>query len=229
MGPVGASADGQYARLHAAGRERFLGHVDQLRVIADDLGHVAVLALDLHLHALAIELVVHKGCGTIELRELLLKGLGVVIAHDVARRGVRDGARDALQMEESLVALGVLGLLAGREQGMEAVEELAGVHHTALGITGMDGAAGKAHGGLGGVEAFPFELADGTAVHGVRVGAAKSIYVQELGAMADLFIGAEADAERGMRQGGVRCDARQERHDLCYPRLVVSAQQRGSV
>ncbi|VWM24225.1 Uncharacterised protein [Collinsella intestinalis] len=47
--------------------------------------------------------------------------------------------------------------------------------------------------------------------------------------MANLLVGAETDAQLGMRQGGVFRNEGDERHDLGDAGLVVCAQQRGAV
>ena len=47
--------------------------------------------------------------------------------------------------------------------------------------------------------------------------------------MTDFFVRAEANAERGMGQGGILRDACDKRHDFGDTRLVVGAQQRSSV
>ncbi len=47
--------------------------------------------------------------------------------------------------------------------------------------------------------------------------------------MADLLVGAETDAQLGMRQGGVFRNEGDERHDLGDAGLVVCTQQRGAI
>ena len=47
--------------------------------------------------------------------------------------------------------------------------------------------------------------------------------------MTDFLVRAEANAKRGVGQGGVLCDTRDERHNLGDAGLVVGAQQRGAV
>lgn len=93
----------------------------------------------------------------------------------------------------------------------------------------MNGLALKANGCLGGVEALPLKLANRTAVDRVSVLAAEGLDIQQLGTVTDFLVRAEANAERGMGQGGILRDACDKRHDFGDTRLVVGAQQRSSV
>lgn len=226
---VGAAANRQHLGLNIAGKEGFLGDIDQLWVVADDLGHVTVLVLDLDRYALLAQTLVEQRGGSIHQLELLLELGGIVITDDIARRGMVDRGRNALEVIEALVVLGVFRALRIREQRVKVAEQIARVDHAALGVTGMDGLALKVNGCLGGVKALPLQLANGTAVDRVGVLAAKGLDVQQLGAVTDLFVWAKTNAECGVGQRGVLSDTRDKRHDLGDAGLVVGAQQRGAV
>ena len=226
---VGAAANRQYLGLNAAGKVGFLGNINKLRVVANDLGHVAVLVLNLDRYALLAQSLVEQCGGGIHQLEFLLELGGIVITDDIARRGMVDRCRDALKVIEALVALGVFRALLVGEQGVEVAEQVARVDHAPLGVAGVNGLALKANGCLGGVEALPLKLANRTAVDRVSVLAAEGLDIQQLGTVTDFLVRAEANAERGMGQGGILRDACDKRHDFGDTRLVVGAQQRGAI
>ena len=226
---IGAAADGQHARLDAQVLVGLDGRLHELRILAHDLGHVAVLLLDRHLDALALEPRVQELGRMLHQVELCLEALGVVVAHDVAHRGVRDGARDALQVDKAVVAVGVLGAHVRRQHPVEVGRDVQRVDHAVLGGAGVDRVALDAHGHVGRVEALPLQLADSAAVYGVGVLAPKGVDIEQRRPVADLLVGAKADAQARMRQLGVLVQARNERHDHGDACLVVAAQQRGAV
>ena len=229
LGAVGAAADRQLARLDAGGKVRLFGKLDQLRILAHDLGHVAVLLFDLNAHTLLAELPVHKGGRGFHQVELGLELVGAVVAHDVARRGVVDRRRDADVVDKSLVALGVLRARVGGQHVVELHEQVRRVDHAALGVAGVDRVALKAHGHVSGVKALPLELADGAAVDRVGVFATERRDIEQRGTVADLLIGAKADAECRVRDLRVFVQTADERHDLGHAGLVVGAEKRGAV
>ena len=132
-------------------------------------------------------------------------------------------------MDEALISLGVLGAFDCGKHGVEFDEQVGGVDHAVLGVPRVDGEALEAHRDIGRVEAFVLELADGAPVDGIGERAAESGDIEQLRAMADLLVGAKADAERRVGKQGVLRDAGDERHDLRDARLVIRAQKRGAV
>ena len=226
---VGAAANRQHLGLNAAGKVGFLGNINKLGIVTNDLGHISILLLNLDRHTLLTQtLVEHRG-GGINKVEFLLELGGVMVADDIARCGVIDGRRYTLKVIKALVAFRILRALHVGEQRVEVAEQIACVDHTTLSVAGVDGLALKADGRLGGVKALPLQLADGAAVDRVGVLAAKGIDIQQLGSVADLLVRAEANAECGMGQRRVLSDTRDKRHDLGDACLVVCAQQRGAV
>ena len=208
LGAVGAAANRQHLGLNAAGKVGFLGNINKLGIVTNDLGHISILLLNLDRHALLTQtLVEHRG-GGINKVEFLLELGGVMVADDITRCGVIDGRRYALKVIKALVAFRILRALHVGEQRVEVAEQIACVDHTALGVARVDGLALKADGRLGGVKALPLQLADGAAVDRVGVLAAKGIDIQQLGSVADLLVRAEANAECGMGQRGVLSDTR---------------------
>ena len=194
--------------LNAAGKVGFLGNINKLGIVTNDFGHISILLLNLDRYALLTQtLVEHRG-GGINKVEFLLELGGVMVADDIARRGVIDGRRYTLKVIKALVAFRILRALHVGEQRVEVAEQIACVDHTALGVARVDGLALKADGRLGGVKALPLQLADGAAVDRVGVLAAKGIDIQQLGSVTDLLVRAEANAECGMGQRRVLSDTR---------------------
>ena len=196
---VGAAADGEHTRLDAGGGEGLLRALDELGVRGDDLGHVAILPAHLHAHALRVELGVQERRCALHEADLRFEQPRVMVAHDVAGARALAGGGDPEQVDEALVALGVLGAHRGRQHGMEGAEQVRGVHHAVLRVAGMDGVALERDDDLAGVEALPFELANGPAVDGVGERAAERLQVEEGGAVADFLVRAEADAQPRVR------------------------------
>ena len=112
---VGAAANRQYLGLNAAGKVGFLGNINKLGIVTNDLGHISILLLNLDRYALLAQSLVEQCGGGIHQLEFLLELGGIVITDDIARRGMVDRCRDALKVIEALVALGVFrALLVGR-------------------------------------------------------------------------------------------------------------------
>ena len=152
---VGAATNRQHLGLNAAGKVGFLGNINKLGIVANDLGHISILLLNLDRHALLTQtLVEHRG-GGINKVEFLLELGGVMVADDIARCGVIDGRRYTLKVIKALVAFRILRALRVGEQRVEVAEQIACVDHTALGVARVDGLALKADGCLGGVKALP--------------------------------------------------------------------------
>ena len=162
--------------LNAAGKVGFLGNINKLGIVTNDLGHISILLLNLDRYALLAQSLVEQCGGGIHQLEFLLELGGIVITDDIARRGMVDRCRDALKVIEALVALGVFRALLVGEQGVEVAEQVARVDHAPLGVAGVNGLALKANGCLGGVEALPLKLANRTAVDRVSVLAAEARY-----------------------------------------------------
>ena len=158
---------------------------------------------------------------------LLEEGL-VVVPDEELHFGVLHVALDGVQVEKALVALGELGHGPFGQQGAVFHGHGHGVYHLALGGAGVDAQAGDLHGGRGGVEVFVLQLAQEAAVHGIGEVAAKALYVEVVGAGADLLIGGEAQLDGAV--GLVLPDnLRGGAEDLRHAGLVVAAQEGGAV
>ena len=166
---VGAATDGDDVRLYASRLKGLLGGIDELRVVGDNLSHVAILLFDLNMYAVFAQVGIHKVGDAVQPVDLLGKLAGAVVANNIARGGVVHCARDALYVVEALVAGGVLGALGLGQHAVETREEIGGVHHTVFGVAGVNGIAVKSNRGFAGVEALPFQLADRAAVYGIGV------------------------------------------------------------
>ena len=128
-------------------------------------------------------------------------------------------------MDEALISFGVLGAHRRGQHRVEIAEEVGRVDHATLRIARMDGVSAECSGDLAGVEALPFQLTDRATVDGVGIRASERFDIEQRRPMPDLFIRAEADAERRVRQLGVGAQAGDERHDLGDTRFVVGTEQ----
>ena len=119
-----------------------------------------------------------------------------------------------------------LGREVRGQGGEQASGEPRGVDELAGREAGVDVDAVDRHDHLGAGEGLVLQLAHGRAVQ--RVGAARpeALDVEERGALADLLVGREADAQGRARQLGVRGQVGDRGHDLGDAGLVVGAEQR---
>ena len=155
--------------------------------------HVVVAVLDGgHGSAFAVAAVYLGGEGE-EQRFAGLEALCVVVADDVAEGSLGHAALHIVQMEEALIAAGVLRHLSLGQHIVELYCDGGGVDHYVLCLAGVYAHAVNSEHGGGGVEVFVFYLAYGSAVHGVAEVAAQSLYVYALCAAPYLLIGGEYD------------------------------------
>ena len=132
-------------------------------------------------------------------------------------------------MEETFVALGVLGALLHGQKRIELLADEDGVFHLALGHAGVDVAALDADGSRGGIEVLELEFADLAAVHRVGVGRVEPGDVELRHAAAYLLVGGEADADGAMLELGMLHDILHCAHDLGHARFVVGAKESSAV
>ena len=225
---VRAAADGHAHGYDAVCAEGILRALDEVEVRQDLFLHVVVAVGDGDLGgAVAVDLVDLIGAGS-EKFLLFFKLLAVVVADDVAQRGLCHAALHVREMEEALVALGLLGYFILGQQRVEVHRHGRGVDHHVLGAAGVDAHAVHRQDGGGGVEVFIFDLAEGAAIRGVAVVAAKLLHVEPVRAVADLLVGREDDAHLAVAE--VLFEDRLHRgHDLGDARLIVRAEQRRAV
>ena len=132
-------------------------------------------------------------------------------------------------MEEPFAALGGRGNLGRGKKRGEFAGQKRSVAHAVLRGTGVDHLARDLHDGARGVEILVLELAELAAVDRVGKFGTELLHIEEIGTATHLLIRGEADGERSVGSVGVLVQVLHERHDLRHARLVVGAEQRGTV
>ena len=226
---VRAAADGPHEGLDAGLLHGPQGLVDKLRMGFDHLAHVEILVLDRQLQHVVAVLLLQQIDARPEEDLLLLELLGVVVADDVAYRGLLYRAVHGHAVVETFVTLGVLGPLLGREQRLQLARHVDGVDHLGLGIARVDVAALDLDPGACGVEVFILQLALHAAVHRVGEVGTEGLDIEIIDAAAHLLVGREADADLAVAQLGMREQVLRGGHDLRHAGLVVGAEQRRAV
>ena len=158
----------------------------------------------------------------------LFKKRAVMVADDIVEFGLHHVAGHIGEMDETLVALGLLRHLIGREKRVQLHGDRRGVLHNVLRAARMDADAVHTDERRGRVEVFVFVYTELAAVHGVSPVARKLFNIQPLRAAADLLVGREHDAQLPVRRAGSD-ELFHRRHDLGNARFVVRAEQRGAV
>ena len=128
-------------------------------------------------------------------------------------------------MEETLVALGGFRCLVGRQHAYKFCSQQVGVHHLALGISGMHAHPLEADFGSCCIEVFKFQVAQVAAVDGIGPLAAKLLHVKVVCTHADFLVGVESHADVSMLYFVVVAQPAHGLYDFGNARLVVSTQQ----
>ena len=224
-GAVGAAADGLDSGLDPGHLHGLDGRVDDVHVRLHHLAHIIILVFHLEPDRARAVLGVDEFGG---LGHHLLAGLelgAVVVADDVGDVGFLDGSLEGNQVEEALVALGVLRAGERRQQAVELRRDVDGVAHLALGVAGVDVAALDVELGGGGVEVLELELADFAAVHRVTEVGAESPDVEGIDAAADLLVAGKGDGDGAVLELGMVDDILDGVHDLGDAGLVIGAEE----
>ena len=132
-------------------------------------------------------------------------------------------------MIETFVAFCVFGPLRNREEGVKFHSDHERVEHGVFGIARVDASAFDLYSGSGSVETLIFDLAKFAAVNSISFFRAESLCVEVIRAAADLFVGRKGDADRPVREFGMRAVIGEKIHDLGDAGLVVRAKKRGAV
>ena len=131
-------------------------------------------------------------------------------------------------MHEALVTARSFPATADRDG--QAVDEVGGdldrVDHPSLRVARMRVEAVEGDRHRVGREALDLDLAPAAAVHRVGAARAEACDVEVLRAAPDLFVRRERDADRAVRNLGMRDEIGGRRHDLGHAGLVVGAEQR---
>ena len=164
------------------------------------------------------------------LHHCLLGGelLHVMVADDIEHLGLGHAAAQLVEVEEAVITIGPGGDHLRGQGGIDLHGDQQGVLHGVLGTAGVDGNTGNIDLCAGGVEVLILDLTLGAAVDGVCVLCAEGGGVKVVGALADLLVGGEGDAQLAV--GNVLSDdLLAHGHDLGDTCLVIRAQQGGAV
>ena len=153
----------------------------------------------------------------------------VVVADDVAELGFLASALDANEVIETLIALSSLWRLVLGNHVLELYGESAGVHHLALGITGMHTYTLDLDLGASSIEVLVFEIAQVAAVNGVSPVAGKLVYIEMMSSHTDLLVRVEAYAYVAVLDFVVVAQIAHRLYDFGNTSLVVGSQQSGAV
>ena len=106
-----------------------------------------------------------------------------------------DVAFHIVQVEEAFVAAGALRYGFRRQQAVKFHGHGQRIAHDPLGRARVDIDAVQDDISIGGVEILKFQLAQGAAVHGIAILAAQPRDIKPAGALADLLIRCDDDAD----------------------------------
>lgn len=229
LSTIGTATSGNWLRLNANLTICLKRIINQELVAVELLGHIAILLVNLNADGiLAIALVQERGD---ILQDLLAigKDLGVVVADDVAKLDLGRGTLDGDWVVETLVALGVLRALEGRDHLLELGSHGNCVNHDVFGAAGVNHDTLEVDVGVGGVEALVVELAESLAVDGIAVRSTEFVQVKQACAVTDLLVGDKRNLECRVCELGVVAQALEQRTNLSHTGLIVSGKQRRAV
>ena len=195
----------------------------------DLLAHIIILVLHIQKGRSLAVFCVDEVHAFLHICLLLLVEVHVVVADDVREGGCLDFALEADKVEEAFIAAGVFRTLIHWEEAVKLHSDEDGVLHLALCSTRMDVASLDTYCCSGCIEIFIFELADLTAVEGVRVLGSEFCHVELYYSASDLFVRGESDLDLSMLELRVLHDVLNRVHDLRDAGLVVSSKKSGSV
>ena len=195
---------------------------------ADLLHHVPILVPKGDLHGAGTVLLVEEGLDLPEGSLAAVEPGSAVVPDDVGQGGLFHAPFQAVQVEEALVHVRMLGPLRPRQQAVQLHGHLQGVDHDALGGAGVHVPAMDGHLGGAGVEVLELDLPRLAPVHGVSKVAAEALHVEAVGTVADLLVGGEGHADEAVGDIAL-LEPLHQGHDLRHARLVVAAQNGGAV
>ena len=214
-----------YAQLfHALRRVFDEEHILRLYLLT----HIVICVRNFYLHSTLAVLRVQQVGGAAHKLFARLEFRTVVVADKVFQLGARGVARNAQQVEKSLVTFGVLGLFGGGQKHLVLCGELRGVDHLALSLARVHVQTGDSDARGGGVEIFKLQLAQSAAVYRVSRVRAETLDVEFVDTAADLFVRRESYADLAVRQTA-RQQSLGRRHYFGNARLVVRAEQGSAV
>ena len=213
-------------RLDPLVADRLLGGLDDLREGLEVAAHVRVLLAHVDLQPCPRLGRNDLLGGRAQQRDVPREQVVVEVAHDGADDRLAGGGGDLVDVDEAPPPLGRLGGEVRGQGGEQASGEPRGVDELARREAGVDLDAVDRHDHLGAGERLVLQLAHGRAVQRVGATRPETLDVEARGALADLLVRRETDAQGRAGQLGVRGQVGHRGHDLGDAGLVVGAQQR---
>ena len=131
---VSTTTDGFYTRGHTAILHGTQHDIDDVHVGIDFLLHVIILVLHLSHNGIFAILLLHLSHTFLNKRLAVFEAVAVVVADDIAERGLFNTALDAQQVIEAFIAIGRFGCLVGGQHLCELYCQTIGIHHFSFGI-----------------------------------------------------------------------------------------------
>ena len=229
LGSVGTAADRLYTRWNAALLHRSEHDINDVHVRINLLLHIIVLVVDNRLDGSVAILLVHLVHAVLDEVLAAFKLVAVVISDDVAEFCLLAAALDADEVVEALVAFSLLRSLVLRNHVLEFHSQSACIHHLALGIACMNAHALDDDFSSGSIEVLVFQVAQVTAIYGVRPVAAKLLYIEMMRTHTDFLVRIETNADISVLDFVVVAQIAHSLYDFSDARLVVSTQQGSTV
>ena len=226
---IGSATDGGDLALDTAIRHGLTGEINDMHHGLNLLAHVIVLVADCQgnraLAILRIEFIN-------EMRQLLLailKAVAAEVTYDVLQGRLLHRAVHMSQVEETVVALSVLGSLEARQIADELARHAHRVTHFVVGRARVNISAREDDCGLGRIERLILQLANSSAINGVGKLSTEALDIEMVSTLANLLIRSEAYADFAMLALGVSHEILHCGKYGCDTRFVISPEERGAI
>ncbi|MPM91070.1 hypothetical protein SDC9_138195 [bioreactor metagenome] len=172
---------------------------------------------------------IHIVTGACDQRFLLLELRLIVVAQNIVHESTIHAAAHLVEMIESFVILCRSGVFKDRQQRVQLHRNQRSVDHLPLGGAGVQAEALDANLRAPGIETLIVDFAECAAIHRIAKFRVKRGYIEEIHPAPNLLVWRKPNADGAMCGCVGRKQALSQRHDLCDARLVVRAEQSGSV
>ena len=190
--PVGTPADGDDFRCDSRFPHGLFCQFHHLHDRFYFLFHVEILVPEMNVDSLVTIFCVKLVGDGFEDFFFLPEFYAVVVPDEKLLPGFCDGTREFRQVKESFITFCMFGAFMGRELGSDPVGHQEGIDHFPLGGSGVYAFSPDGNGCQGGVEILIFQFPKFPAVEGKGEVSAEFLYVEAVGAAADLLVGGEA-------------------------------------
>ena len=167
-------------------------------------------------------LLVHRPHQVLNHALTVFETVTVMVADDIRQVSILYVALYAQQVIESLIALGGLGCLVGRQHFGKLSCQHVRIHHFTLGIAWMYADALDVYLRRGSVEVLKLQLTHIAAVHRVSPLAAKLLHIKVMGTHTNFLVGIEGNTYLAVLDFLVLLQVNHRLHYLGNASLVVS-------